>query len=145
MSDELGLDLRAMREADRNYILSSWIKSYASRSLDARDYGAHRREFYDDYAPVVRDLLARSQIIVACLREEPDVVVGWAAIEGDALHYVLVKPRWRRLGVARWMLTDFAALPVVVTHRTSDSGRCPIPAAWVYRRFRIWPPEKEAA
>jgi GNAT superfamily N-acetyltransferase len=137
------LDLRGMRDEDRNYVLSSWLRSYAAKGRDARDYVEHAR-FFDDYAPIVRSLLDRSQVIVASLREEPDVIVGWASVEGDALHYVLVKPRWRRLGVARWMLNDFAALPVAYTHRTSDAMRCPIPDGWSYRRFRVWPREKAA-
>lgn len=137
------LELRAMNENDRHYVLSSWLRSYAGRSREARDYAAIDA-FYDDYAPVVRSLLARSQVMVASLKENADVIVGWAAIEGDALHYVLVKPRWRKLGVARWMLTEFASLPVAYTHRTSDALRCPIPSGWSYRRFKIWPEEKAA-
>lgn len=129
-----------MAEGDRHYVLSSWLRSYAAKGRDSRDYGEHS-QFFDDYAPVVRSLLARSQVIVASMREEPDIIIGWAAIEGDALHYCLVKPRWRRLGVASWLLADFAALPVVITHRTSDAMRCPIPKAWTYRRYRIWPQE----
>lgn len=132
-----------MRESDRNFVLSSWLRSYSAKSFDARDYGERRTQFFDDYVHVVRSLLARSQVIVACLREEPDVVIGWMAIEGDALHYVLVKPRWRQLGVARWMLEDYASTPVVFTHMTRDASRCPIPPTWTFRRFRIWP--KEAA
>lgn len=140
------LELRPMRDTDRHFVLNSWLKSYAAKSADARDYtGAAWRLFSRDYVQVVRDLLERSTVVVACLREEPDSVIGWFAVEGDAIHYVLVKPRWRRLGVARWMLTDYAELPVVFTHRTSDAAKCPIPKGWIYRRFRIWPATKEAS
>lgn len=138
------LELRPMRESDRNYILSSWLRSYAGKGLDARDYAEHSR-FYLDYAPVVRALCERSQVIVACMPDASDVVIGWMAIEGDALHYVCVKPRWRRLGVARWMLQDYARSPAVFTHRTTDAMRCRIPAAWEYRRWRVWPAEGTAA
>ncbi len=138
------LELREMRESDRHYVISSWLRSYAAKSLDARDYGDRRTQFYDDYAPVVRDLISRSQVIVAALPAEPDVIVGWAAVEGDALHYVLTKPRWRRLGVASWLLADYGGIPVAYTHRTSDVRRCPVPQSWTYRRYRIWPEEKAA-
>lgn len=140
------LELRPMRETDRHLVLNSWVKSYASKSSDARDYvGAAFGRFSDDYYPVVRDLLERSNVAVACLRDEPDTIIGWMAIEDDVLHYALVKQRWRRLGVATWMLTDLASLPIVFTHRTRDATKCPIPSGWVYRRFRIWPATKEAA
>jgi GNAT superfamily N-acetyltransferase len=140
------LELREMRETDRHFVLSSWVRSFASKSSDARDYeGPARGLFSADYAPVVRALVARSTILVACLKDEPDTVIGWLAVEGDALHYALVKPRWRRLGVAAWMLKDYAALAVVTTHRTSDALKCPIPAGWIYRRFRIWPATETAS
>jgi len=134
-----------MVDSDRHLVLSSWLRSYAGRSLDARDYtGDARGTFSSDYVPVVRSLLERSRVVVACLADEPDAIVGWMAWEGETLHYLLVKPRWRRLGVARMMLADFAELPVVYTHATSDSRRCPVPKAWTFRRWLIWP-QGEAA
>jgi len=137
------LQLRPMSEADEHLVFNSWMRSYAEKSADARDYtGAAFGWFSRDYAPVIRSLIARSDIVVACLKDSPDSVVGWMAIEDDCLHYVLVKPRWRRLGVARWMLAGIASLPLVFTHRTSDAQACPIPEGWAYRRFRIWPQEK---
>ena len=139
------MDLRPMRESDRHLVLSSWLRSYAGRSLDARDYtGEARGAFSVDYVPVIRALLGRSRVIVACLTDEPDAIVGWMAWEADTLHYVLVKPRWRQLGIARWMLADFAEMPVVFTHRTGDALRCPVPKGWVYRRWLIWPREEAA-
>lgn len=137
--------LREMRESDRNLVLSSWIRSFAGRSADAKAYDdAAHGSFSRDYARVVEALLARSRVLVACLADEQDAVMGWMAWEGDTLHYVLTKQRWRKLGVARWMLADFAGLPVAYTHRTGDVLRCPVPKAWTYRRWLIWPQEKAA-
>lgn len=136
----LDLVLREMGPADRNYVMSSWLRSYASKCRDSREYAQHS-DFCDDYASVVRGLLARSKVFVAGLADAPDVIAGWAAWEGEVLHYVVTKPNFRRLGVATWLLQDFRELPVVFTHRTSDATRCKIPEAWTYRRYRIWPQE----
>ena len=133
-----------MVEGDRHYVLSSWLRSYAAKGRDSRDYGERHSQFCDDYAPVVRGLLARSKVLIACDASTPDIIAGWMAFEGETLHYILTKPNFRRLGVARWMLNDFAAMPLGYTHRTSDAMRCPVPAAWEYRRFKIWPEEKAA-
>jgi hypothetical protein len=138
------LELREMREGDRHYVLSSWLRSYAAKGLDSRDYGTRHSQFCDDYAPVVRSLLARSKVLVAGLCDTQDIIAGWMAFEGETLHYVLTKPNFRKLGVAAWMLADFASMPVAFTHRTSDALRCPIPEGWAYRRFKIWPQEKAA-
>ncbi len=133
----LPLTLRAMREGDRNFILSSWLRSYVGKGPDRADYD-DARDMYADYAPVIRDLLARSTVLVACLADEPSSVVAWLAVEHDVIHYVLVKPRWRRLGVARWLLEDLSTTRACYTHTTSDARRCPIPAAWTHRRWKIW-------
>lgn len=135
VSDELVL--RPMREADRNYVLSSWSKSYAGSSRDARDY-ATMADFYRDYAPVIAELLARSVVTVAALKDNDDIIVGWSAIEGDVLHYVLVKPRWRKLGVARYLLSSVKERPMMCSHQTNDAVRCGMPDGWAYRRFKIW-------
>lgn len=129
------LELRPMGDGDRNFVLASWLRSYAGKGEESYD---DARAFYADYAPVVLALMARSTVVVACLPEEPSAIVGWYAVEGETLHYVLVKPRWRRLGVARWLLEDFAGLTLAYTHRTSDARRCPIPSAWEFRRWHVW-------
>ncbi len=135
-----------MRETDRALVINSWVRSYSERSPEARDYtGAALGLFGRDYTRVVLGLIERSKVIVACLAEEPDAAVAWMVWEGETLHYVLVKRRWRRLGVARWMLQDFSEMPVVYTHRTRDAMRCRVPRGWIYRRWLIWPAEEKAA
>lgn len=164
-----------MRDSDRGLVISSWLKSFSGRSQEARDYGGpDRRVFSHDYVPIVLHLMSRSTILMACLDESPDVVLGWMAWEGETLHYVATKQRWRGLGVAKWMLRDFVDMPVVYTHRTTRwlfedwievkdmntgglqqrpvpyrwSGfvhRCPVPKTWTYRRWLIWPREDKAA
>lgn len=133
-----------MRAEDRNYVMSSWLRSYASKCRDARDY-SHHSDFCNDYANVVRGLIARSKVLVAGLADAPDVIAGWMCWEGDVLHYVVTKPNFRRLGVAKWMLADFKGMAVTYTHRTTDAQRCAIPETWNYRRYRIWPAQETAA
>lgn len=135
--DLLGLELRAMREEDRNYVLSSWLRSYG----EAPEFRSVKRSVYFAlYEPLVKDLLSRSTVAVATMPEAPDVVLGWMAVEGDTLHYVLTKPRWRRLGIASFLLADLAALPAAYTHVfPSGAAERLIPATWCYepmRRFR---------
>lgn len=145
MVTDLGLTWRALLPDERNYVLSSWLRSYAGKSHDPRDYDEFR-EFCDDYARVIRDLFARSTIAVATFRDTPELMAGWIATEGDVLHYVVTKTRWRNMGVSKWMLADFQSMPVQYTHRTTDSKRyIRIPETWTYRRWRVWPAEEKAA
>jgi hypothetical protein len=140
------MELRPMRETDRALVINSWVRSYSERSPEARDYtGAAMGLFGRDYTRVVVGLLERSRVIVASLADNPDSAIAWMCWEGETLHYVLVKRRWRKLGVARWMLADFGEMPVAYTHRTREALRCPVPKGWAYRRWLIWPAGKEAA
>lgn len=160
----LALELREMREDDRHYVLSSWLRSYAAKGWDVRQHytsresmndpedaglrlatNAARLNFYDDYAPIVRSLLRRSRVLIASPDVKTDIVAGWMAWEGNILHYFVTKPGFRRLKVATWMLQDFSQMPVVYTHRTTDLMLLGVPSAWEYRRFQIWPAEETAA
>ena len=134
VADTLRLELRPMRDGDRNFVLSSWLRSYA----EANEFrGMKRSSYFALYAPVVEVLLGRSTVMVATMPEASDVVLGWLAAEGELLHYVLTKPRWRKLGIARFMLADMKDLAVKYTHQAPRMA--PIPAAWTYdsdARFR---------
>lgn len=136
VADVLELVLRPMRPEDRNFVLSSWLRS-AAESLEFRRMA--RSVFFRLYTPVVLDLLERSTVAVATLPERHDVVLGWIAVEGDTLHYVLTKQRWRQLGIATFLLQDLAQLPAVYTHRFPREAERLVPECWRYephRRFK---------
>lgn len=160
------LELRTMTADDRPYVISSWLRSFAWEGREAKAYAPRPirgtpwhppRVFFEDYAPVVQNLITRSTVIVAGLRGIADSIVGWFALEGTTLHYLLVKPKFRRLGVAKWLIGDAALQPLTFTHLVRDiepttdgDGRSVpplirVPEAWTYRRFQIWPQHSEAA
>ena len=135
-------ELRAMRDEDRNYVLSSWLRSYAE-SPEFR--GVTRSVYFALYEPLVKQMLARSTVAVATLPEEPDVVLGWMAIEDDALHYLLVKPRWRKLGIGRWLMGHVGEMGAVYTHAfPRGAGEKMVPASWVYSPMRRFAERKAA-
>lgn len=137
----LDLQWREMREDDRNYVLSSWLCSYAEAPEFRR---LARGVYFKLYEPVVKDLLARSTVAIAWTPELPDSILGWLAVEGDDLvHYWLTKPRFRKLGVARWMIRDLAELPAVFTHSPTPVASRLIGPAWTYDPMRRF--EKRAA
>lgn len=132
--------LRAMQPEDRNYVLSSWLRSYAELP---EFRGLRRSVFFALYEPLVKAMVARSTVAVATLPDAQDVVLGWMAIEGDTLHYVLVKPRWRKLGIARWLLSQVEGMPVVYTHAPPVWAGEKLPESWTYDPMRRW--ERKAA
>lgn len=134
------LEWRSERPEDRHFVLSSWMRSFEKGGDEARCY-ADRRRYFEDHQPVVKDILARSSVLVACLPDASDVVVGWMCVEAETLHYIQVKPRFRRSGVASWMLEQFRNVALSYSHRTRDFGRfamtfLPPGAPWTYRPLR---------
>lgn len=137
MKPELELSWRPMREEDRNYVLSSWLRSYGE-GPEFRHLA--RGVYFALYEPVVQRLVERSTVAIVWTPELADTVLGWLAVEGDnVVHYFLTKPRFRRFGIARWMTAELATLPAVFTHQPTAAASRLVGSAWTYdpmRRFQ---------
>lgn len=112
------IKVRAVRDTDVNFILNSWLKTYKYSGQSVRRvpdsiYFAH-------YEPLLKKIIKRSDVYVAALREDEDVIVGYLVIERkaelDFLHWLLVKDLWQRMGVGSLLLR--AAEPKVKTRFT---------------------------
>lgn len=112
--------LRRMTEGDRNFVLSSWLRSYAEQQT-----GMTRAVFFRLYEPVVVELVSRCEVVVAGLPDVGDAILGWLAASDSTVHYVFVKPRWRKLGVARRLLSDTDSLPLTYSHEPPRWVRVP--------------------
>lgn len=134
--NDLGLQWRPMREEDRNYILSAWLRSYAEGPEFCRLF---RGTFFALYQPIVEDLLARSTVAVAYFPDLPDTVAGFLVVEGDSvLHYIHTRRRFRREGIGRWMTKDMARVHATYTHQPSAIALRLCGPDWTYdpmRRF----------
>lgn len=95
------LNLITTRQAilsDEAFIFSSWLlglyygDSWYSK-LD-KDY------FMKYYHKVIEQLLSTSTIKIACLKEDPNTIIGFSVFDEDKLHWVTCKKDWRRIGVA---------------------------------------------
>lgn len=110
--------IRKSTDADFNFIISSWLKTYKYSGPHVRKM--LDRIYYEAYEPIVKDLIKRSDIYVACLREDPDVIVGYLALERsqdkDVIHFCLIKDLWQKMGVATYLA--HAAQPKEITYFT---------------------------
>lgn len=91
----MNVAIRLGRPSDLAYVVDSWVKRGHDRGERMRDATAR-----------VRAILARpdSVLRVACLPDDEDAIIGWAAIEGSKLHYVYVRKEARKQGIARLLL-----------------------------------------
>lgn len=118
---------RPYRPEERAFIESSWAQSYFS-ACRIKDL-LSPEEFHKFHRPLRDRFFCRptATVIVACGAEDPDVVIGWAAVEilpnCTCLHYVYVKATFRReWGVARGLLSRaLPPGPVIYSHLTSKA------------------------
>ena len=119
--------IRPGRGGDRSFIINSWVRSYAKRAIadspQPGGIGPPRTEaavYVSSQNRLVERLLARSDILVACGREDSDQIFGYIAYEDpNLLHYLYVKIPFRRLGIGRLLTSsvlDNFPRAVVVTH-----------------------------
>lgn len=122
--------LRPMVKSDRGYFASSWLKSF--RSADAVR-GVERQTYFYFQHRVLERLVARSRVIMAADRREPDTIHGFVCFEPRVptlvVHYLFTRKRYRGQGVGRALLDearrvcDPAPSALVWTHRTRGIDR----------------------
>ena len=118
MSSELDqvCTVRDYVEADKAFIMATFLRGlyYGDSwfSLIPKD------AFMDNYKKIAEALLEHraTTVRVACLNEDPDVILGYSVSTGPVLHWVFVKQVWRNKGVGRRLLpTSISAF----THLTT--------------------------
>lgn len=157
---ELSLEWRPFRpddETEHNYVFGSWIQSYGVTSrrrwqrqpngdidIGGEFQGMRLNVYYAMYDSIVRSLLERSTIAIACTPDLPaDTIIAWMALEDGVLHYLHTKKRFRKLGVAKWMLEGVRDVPLMYSHQFAYPVRSLIGPSWNYDPMRRFP--KKAA
>lgn len=95
------IEVRNMYLDDWNFILATWLKGLRYGNdwfglIDAPVY-------YSNYQKVIESILqsGATTVRVACLKESPDVILGYSVSQGDRLVWVFVKKSWRLIGIAK--------------------------------------------
>jgi len=121
----------------KNLIYATWLRSYQSSSHLVRHVS--RNDFFAGHHDVLDRIFAREPIVkLAVMPDDHSVILGWACYEPWqqmdivdraagvlqvsrqlVLHYVYVKPSFRRYGVAKALLADLKR-PFTYTHRTDN-------------------------
>lgn len=129
MTDFRGLySIRDYKPEDKNFIMATFLKGLYY-GFD-EDSGSWFRQidkdiFMANYSKIAEALLLKSQVKIACLPEDPDVIIGYSILSNDFLtiHWCFVKSVWRGRGVGRSLVP---AYPVAVTH-LSAAGKKLLP------------------
>lgn len=91
--------IRDPKPEDINFILSTMLKGlfYGSKFWAEVD----QTSFFSNYEPFIKHLMLRSQIKIACLDDDQDVILGYSMANGNTLHFLFVKKSYRKLGIGK--------------------------------------------
>lgn len=120
MSDIKDLyDIREYISSDKPFIMATFLRGlYYGETWFSQ---IPKDVFMDNYKRVAEALLDRPNVTIriACLKEDPDVILGYSISKGTVLDWTYVKKAWRGAGVGRSLLP---AQVTAVTH-LSENGK----------------------
>lgn len=98
---------RPFTDRDHSFIYATWLQGLRHSNdfyklIDADTY-------YRQYHRVIEAILTNpsTQVSVACLKETPDVILGYSVTNtpNALLHWVHVKKAWRGIGIAKSLIS----------------------------------------
>lgn len=134
--------LRLADKEDVGFIFNSWLKSYRN-SLFAKPIS--NTVFFAEHHKVIEKLAKTSQILVACNKEDPAQIYGYACAERVdgvfVLHYIYVKQHFRRFGIGKLLLNsfdhNFEEEAAVYTHHTKIAEKLAAKYSLVYHPYLL--------
>lgn len=130
-----------MQKTDEPFLFTTWLNGmYYGTDTVRKFYDAidiPKDQFFKKYHKVIEIILdcPSVKVNVAVLKEDEDVILGYCVTDTidnePTLHYVFVKPAWRKMGLAKEMI------PKDITRCThlTKVGRIIKPKEWTYSPF----------
>lgn len=91
---------------DWNFIMSTWLKGlrYGNDWFELIEAPV----YYENYAKAIENTLQSptTAVRVACLKDTPDIILGYSVSHGDHVFWTFVKKAWRGIGVASSLVPD---------------------------------------
>lgn len=106
--------IRSLEVDDANFIFSTILRGLYYG--DSWFRAIPKDIFMVNYHHVVEVLLKTMSVTIACLSDDPTVILGYSIHKGTVLHYVFVKKPWRNIGIAKMLVPKNITF---VTHLTS--------------------------
>lgn len=130
-------EVRAGVADDRAFIEASWRRSYSPTPWTRCPGGLE--EYKATQGKVIETALASSAVLVAYPAANdqrparPEQILGWLCHRGPVLHYLYVKPYYRRQGLAKALIVQALAGAAVAytTHGVSRRGEACALLTWL--------------
>lgn len=115
------IEIRLAKLEDIAFIYSTWLRSYRHSAHFTKKIS--NEIYYDMHHKIIDRFISRGgEILVACPKGEPDVILGYVALETSTpiVQYIYVKKNFRRMGIGA-ALFKAAGNPKTFTHWTTDT------------------------
>lgn len=89
-------------ETDLGAIYDSWPKGAWFAGVYPKD--GDKDEWFTVFYKRINDILTRANVTIACLESDPDFILGYTITDGEKLEWIYVKGRYRRQGIAKFLL-----------------------------------------
>ncbi len=83
---------------DSGFIYSSFPKGVYYAPNEEIHYD--KQEWFENFYRYLNELLKTATIPIACVQEDPHVILAYSIIDKDVLHFVYVKELFRKQGLA---------------------------------------------
>lgn len=110
------ISIRPSEPGDHNFIMATWLRGlrYGNDWFEAIDSEIYFRVYGLFIEKIIAD--KNTSVNVACLKDDPDVILGYSVSSGPVVHWVFCKKSWRNIGIAKSLVPKTIEK---VTHLTS--------------------------
>lgn len=97
------VEIRKIKESDRNFVIATWLDNYRRSSSFAKRIS--NEIYYGNHNPIVLDILSKptTEVLIACTPGDEDHCLGHIVFERFpdtvVVHYVFVKIEFQGLGI----------------------------------------------
>lgn len=100
---------------DLPFIFSTWLKGlrHGNDWFGLIDSDAYFKHYHEAIEHILAD--PKTQVKISCLRDDPEVILGYSVSSNTHYHFVFVKKSWRGIGIGRDLMQSTAT---TVTHLT---------------------------
>lgn len=97
------LTVRLKEPSDDAFIYQTWLNGLRYGNPFYRKI---EKSIYDkEYTKVISALIQyKPTVLIACLKDQPDVIIGYSVINADRLHWIFIKKDWRGLGISKMLV-----------------------------------------
>lgn len=110
--------IRPYKEADHNFICSSYINSSYFNSMDKSTRMIKKIDHDRAMDRKINEMITQSLVMVAVPEEDPDLIAGFIIFTYDCAHYLYVKQNFRNMGVASELFkkSELPRTGLIVSH-----------------------------